>query len=382
MKKLFYFITCSFSILFVLFSISKPVQAADAMNVGVTAIIPDNQVDKNQTYFDLLMKPGQEQELEVKLTNSSDEDRTVEIQVNPATTNDNGTADYSLKETPKNRDSSLKISMADIATTENEVLVPKKSSVNAKIKLKMPNETFKGVVAGGIRVSEKENEKKEEEKKDTGGVQINNKFVFTVGLQLRTEESLEGLEPDLVLDKTKIKPKHVNYRNFVGINLQNNQPVFIRDLEVEAKIYKKGSKEVLHETKKTQMKMSPNSNFNFGVDWENKELEGGDYVASVRAYSKDYDKEWKWDNQEFHIDAETAKKLNAEAVNLEKSNKKLYIMIGIGLILLLLLIIILLIMKNKKEKARRKARKNKKSSKNSSKKSSKSSSKNKSKSKK
>lgn len=381
MKKLFYFLTCSFSILFVMFSVSTPVQAADTMNVGVTAIIPDNQIDKSKTFFDLLMKPGQEQDLEVKLTNTSDQDRTVKVEVNPATTNDNGVADYSVKETEKNRDSSLKISMADIATTENEVVVPKNSSINTKIHLKMPNEAYKGIVAGGIRVSEKDSEKKEVKKENSGGVQINNKFVFVVGLQLRTEESLDGLEPDLILDKSKIKPKQVNYRNFVGINLQNNQPVFIRELEVEAKIYKKGSKEVLHETKKTAMKMAPNSNFNFGVDWENKPLVEGDYVASVRAYSKDYDKEWKWENQEFHIDAETAKKLNEKAVGLEKDNKKLYIMIGIGLLLLLLLIILLLILRNKKEKARRKAKKGKKSNKNSSKKSSKSSSKSKSKSK-
>ncbi|MGX4687025.1 DUF916 and DUF3324 domain-containing protein [Vagococcus sp. JNUCC 83] len=381
MKKLFSLLRCSFMLMFILLFFSTTSEAADSMSVGVSAVIPDNQVDKGQTYFDLLMKPGQEQDVEIKLSNSSDEDKTVNISINPGTTNDNGVAEYNTKVTSKNKDSSLKVPISDIVEYEKEVVIPKKSEVKSIIKIKMPSEAYDGVIVGGIRVSEKGDSESKKDEDEKAGVQINNKFVYTIGLQLRTKESLDGIKPDLVLDKKKILPKQVNFRNVVGINLQNTQPIYIRDLEVEAKIYKKGSKEVLHETKKTGLKMSPNSNFNFGVDWENKELQGGDYVASVRAYSKDYDQEWKWDNQEFHIDAETAKKLNEKAVGLEKDNTKLYIMIGIGLILLLLIIILLIVLRNKKKRKKRgnkkKANKSKKhssktsSSKNSQKKSSK-----------
>lgn len=381
MKKLFNLLLCSFMFMFILSFSSTTSEAADSMSVGVSAVIPDNQIDKGQTYFDLLMKPGQEQDVEIKLSNSSDEDKTVNISINPGTTNDNGVAEYNTKVTSKNKDSSLKVPISDIVEYEKEVVIPKKSEVKSTIKIKMPNEAYDGVIVGGIRVSEKDGSEGKKDDSEKAGVQINNKFVYTIGLQLRTNESLDGIKPDLVLDKKKIIPKQVNFRNVVGINLQNTQPIYIRDLEVEAKVYKKGSKEVLHETKKTGLKMSPNSNFNFGVDWENKELQGGDYVASVRAYSKDYDQEWKWDNQEFHIDAETAKKLNEKAVGLEKDNTKLYIMIGIGLILLLLIIILLIVLRNKKKHKKRgnkkKANKSKKhssktsSSKNSQKKSSK-----------
>lgn len=365
MKKIFNLIVCSFSFLFIMFGASQmKVEAADdssgeSMRVGVTAIIPENQIDKAQSYFDLLMTPGQEQELEVKLSNSSDEDVTVEVFANTAMTNDNGVVDYSTVETPENRDSSLVNSIADIAMTENEVKVPKQSVVSAKIKVKMPAEAYKGVITGGIYVTEKD-EKKKEDDKGAGGVQIKNKFVFVVGLQLRTEESLEGLVPDLVLDKTKILPKQVNFRNFVGINLQNTAPIYIRDLEVDAKIYRDNSKEVLHETKQESLKMAPNSNFNFGVDWENKELQGGKYRAVVKAYSKDYDKEWSWE-EEFTIDAELAKQLNEKAVELDKDNSKLYIMIGVGLGILLIIIIILIVYNNAQKKKKQAARRRKKS---------------------
>ncbi|PGQ04814.1 cell surface protein, partial [Bacillus thuringiensis] len=42
------------------------VEAAE-MKFAVTAVIPENQVDKNQTYFDLKMEPGQKQTLQVQM---------------------------------------------------------------------------------------------------------------------------------------------------------------------------------------------------------------------------------------------------------------------------------------------------------------------------
>jgi len=79
--------------------IMKPVMAEEgdngANNVSVSTNIPDNQIDKNQTYFDLLMEPGKEQELEVVLRNNTDKEVTMLADVNTAITNDNGVVDYS-----------------------------------------------------------------------------------------------------------------------------------------------------------------------------------------------------------------------------------------------------------------------------------------------
>ncbi|AOA03381.1 DUF916 and DUF3324 domain-containing protein [Carnobacterium maltaromaticum] len=359
-KKMALFVM-SIGLLFMSFSMRVSAEE-NPSNVAISAVIPDNQIDKNKTYFDLLMTPGEEQELEVVLTNSSDEAITMESSVNSAITNDNGVVDYSQAK-PK-YDKTLKHPLSSIATFEKEQVIPANSKKTMKIKIKMPETEIKGIIAGGVYLSAKDNE--DAEKNDDSGVQIKNKYVYVVGIQLRTREDISDVQPDLVLDKKLIQPKQVNYRNYLGINLQNKEPVFIRDLTVEAKIYKKGSNEVFVESKNENLKMAPNSNFNYGVNWNNKEFEAGTYRAKVTAIAKDYDnKTWNWD-EEFTItakDAKDAKDLNEKAIDLEVEKTPIWIYFAIaGGILLLLIVIIYLIKRHidKKKEAQRKAQLRKK----------------------
>ncbi|WP_157456337.1 DUF916 and DUF3324 domain-containing protein [Carnobacterium maltaromaticum] len=348
----------SIGLLFISFSMRVSAEE-NPSNVAISAVIPDNQIDKNKTYFDLLMTPGEEQELEVVLTNSSDEAITMESSVNSAITNDNGVVDYSQAK-PK-YDKTLKHPLSSIATFEKEQVIPANSKKTMKIKIKMPETEIKGIIAGGVYLSAKDNE--DAAKNDDSGVQIKNKYVYVVGIQLRTREDISDVQPDLVLDKKLIQPKQVNYRNYLGINLQNKEPVFIRDLTVEAKIYKKGSNEVFVESKNENLKMAPNSNFNYGVNWNNKEFEAGTYRAKVTAIAKDYDnKTWNWD-EEFTITAKDAKDLNEKAIDLEFKKTPIWIYFAIaGGILLLLIVIIYLIKRHidKKKEAQRKAQLRKK----------------------
>lgn len=378
--------------------ITSTTQAADTdkkpdQSVSVSTKLPDNQIDKNQSFFDLLLEKGQEQELEVVLTNNTDKEVTMETAANTAITNQNGAVDYSWdvetakKAAEKNNenkdnipidlktikfDSSLKYPFSTIASMDKEVVVPASSSVTTKVKVKMPDEDLPGVIAGGIYLSQKEATDAEED--NNQGVQIKNKFVYVVGVQMRQKEDISELTPEMKLDKSLILPMQINYRNYLGINLQNVEPVYIRDLTVTAKVYKKGSTEVLHETTQEMMKMAPNSNFNFGVNWDNQEFKGGTYRVTVTARAEDYDKEWSWD-EEFTIDKELADKLNNQAVELEKTDYTLYYIIAgiIGLLLLILLIIYLIKRHNDKKKnknRRQNLRRNKSSKKKSSGKSS------------
>ncbi len=67
---------------------------ASEFNFAVTPTIPENQVDKSKTYFDLKMAPGAKQTVEIQLRNDTDEDITIENTVNSATTNLNGVVEY------------------------------------------------------------------------------------------------------------------------------------------------------------------------------------------------------------------------------------------------------------------------------------------------
>jgi hypothetical protein len=68
-----------------------------AADVGydVQAVIPENQVDKTKSFFDLRMQPDQKQTISVRINNTSDQDSEYKVTINQAYTSDQGFIDYS-----------------------------------------------------------------------------------------------------------------------------------------------------------------------------------------------------------------------------------------------------------------------------------------------
>ena len=172
--------------LFVLFiSVNGLNVIADGnMAVSVNAILPENQHNKEVTYYDLRMTPGQKQELDFELNNPSDKDETVKIEINNGTTNDSGSIDYSDRGKAYKRDNSLKLALTDVAKAPDKVVVKANSKETIKIKLDMPKEAFDGIIVGGIRVSKADEKDDANADKSSGGMQIKNKVAYTVGLNL------------------------------------------------------------------------------------------------------------------------------------------------------------------------------------------------------
>ena len=82
------------------------------MGYSVKANLPENQIDKNKTYFDLKMDPNQKEEISLTVKNSSEEEIILNIVPNNSKTNQNGVIDYSDENLEK--DKSLKYSLTDI----------------------------------------------------------------------------------------------------------------------------------------------------------------------------------------------------------------------------------------------------------------------------
>lgn len=303
------------------------VQAEGGIAYSVKATIPENQINKTLTYFDLKMEPNQKQELILTVTNSSNEEVTVLISPNVAITNQNGVIDYSQK-TAK-RDSSLKISLEDVISKEQEVVLLPNEIKDVIFTLQMPGNSFEGMILGGFYISQKE--EGNEEKNTDKNVQIKNNFSYVIGIKLR--QNLDDVNPDLKLNQ--IKPDLVNYRTVVTANLQNTEATIIRELDVEAKVTKKGDSSFLRETNKSNLSMAPNSNFNFPISWDNQPLDQGEYTLQLVA--KSGENEWKF-SQDFVIDSNDSNSLNKEAVDLEKKEPN-WTLIGSALILGLALVV-------------------------------------------
>lgn len=321
-----------------LFSISA---SASELKFSVTPVLPTNQYNQEHTYFDLMMTPNQKQEITMTLRNDTEKAVQVTSIVHPATTNSNGVVEYGESNTTLNKTAPANI--AEIVKAEQEELtIPAKSSIEARYTITMPAKSFDGILAGGITVQEKQDEKQKGQTKKKS-LAIENNYAYVVAIVLReTEKEIQG---DLKL--TDIEPGQLNARNMIQATIENKEAEYINQVTIETSIAKKGSKDVLYSSKKEGMQIAPNTSLAYPTRLEGKELEAGTYELSMLATSKG--REWKF-SKSFTIEAKTAEKLNKSDVSIKKeSNHNFYYIICLVAILVLVIIFLLVLLLRKKK---------------------------------
>lgn len=302
-----------------------PVNAQASTNdFYVRAVLPDNQIDKRQSYFDLHMEPSDQQTIKLMISNPSGKKIKVYTTLTSADTGRNGLIIY---ESSDEYDDSLEYPITDIAKVRQpEITLPPDEFTHIDIDLEMPRDAVEGVILGGLVVkAEVEGEKEQE----ASGVGLTNKFAYVVGLKLT--QGMADIEPDF--DIIQILPGLVNYHTAVTFKLQNKKPLIVTDMSVSADVYRKGSDQVLRSLKLENREMAPNSNGSFVIDWEDQKLKVGTYRLKARV---DYEGQaWEWD-EEFEVLPDDAAQINDEAVYIEKNNTWIWMILGVILMLILL----------------------------------------------
>lgn len=308
------------------------VQAADNQSqIGFTVepIIPDNQMDKDVTYYQLAVEPDKEQEISVKIKSLAKEPVTVDLGLTNAVTSSSGIIDYG-QEKPV-LDESLKVpltTMVTIPKDEQHVTVQNFEEKIVKIKIHPPKDPFSGIKLGAITFMKAEDK---DAKKRAG---ISNRYGYKVGLLLSEDRTAYNEDADLKL-KT-IKPGLDNGSKVINIKFQNPEPKILPRLMIQAKMTEKGSKTVIKELKMTDRSLAPNSNFDFGIPWGMDPIKPGKYTMHITAQSGD--RKWKWD-EDFTIDSAAADKVNKKSINKFTITKKMLILIIIVLILNAILLV-------------------------------------------
>lgn len=306
----------------------------NSLDFYVTPIFTENQLNESDRYFNLNAEPGSIETLTLKLENANDRSKKIQITPHTAFTNTMGVVEYGADaEIP---DPTLPYSLKDLIETPEIVELAGNETKNIEISLNMPQATFSGLLAGGLRISE-HNDKEREKEED--GVAINNEFAYVVGIVASNDRST--VQADLELHD--VFADQLNYRNVISANIQNFTPTFVNRLEVEATVQKKGEDNILYEAKKEQMQMAPNSNFNFPISLEGDRFRSGEYTLNLIA--KSGEEEWKWE-RDFTIDANEARALNRADVTID-TGINWWIIVSVSLIVLLLLIIIWLLIKKR-----------------------------------
>ena len=233
--------------------------------------------------IDLLLEPGETEVLQVEIFNHEDEDINVNVTPATASTNQNGLIIYEAQDT---FDESLQYPIADLVAMESySIEVPANKFKVVDIQLDMPENLFEGFLLGGLRFQKElvEDDQNEE------SVQINNQYVYVIGLQVTEDEDQEAISN---LNLTGIEPSLVNYRTAIIAKLQNNQPFILGNIDIEAEVYDANGQETIKTATLEAANFAPNSMLDFVIDWENQYLEPGDYRLKLTVSNDD--DEWTW----------------------------------------------------------------------------------------
>ncbi|NKC68530.1 DUF916 and DUF3324 domain-containing protein [Vagococcus fluvialis] len=345
-KKVIFFV----SILFLLFLGVKV--SSEEVPYGVSLNFPENQVNKKLNYFNLKMSPAQKQSVEMEVINTSNKDIEIDVRILSGMTNINGVIDYLEESKDFKYDETLKYPFTDIAKLKNNnYQIEANSSIRIPINIEMPTEKISGTILGGVEIVEK---KPEETDITNKGMAVVNKFRYLVAFKLSMSD--EVVEPKLKLNE--VKASQIAFRNVIKANIQNTEMTIINDVQVDAKVTKKGSDKVLYSYKMKDMQIAPNSNFDLPIRLENQPFRAGTYILYLNVASRGG---YKWAfKKEFIITSDEADKFNEmSAIELDKENSLLLYIIVSALILVAIVFFILIKRKrkNKKRKRRKKKRK-------------------------
>lgn len=314
---------------------------------NVVTKIPDNQINKSATYYDLLVKPGEKQNFIMELSNMSQKEIELKITPTTAKTAKTGVVSYLPSDQPMS--ATLTSSFQELVSKEQIVKIPAKSQKEVTFTANIPEKKFKGIILGGFvvqEVSDKENDKKDTSKKDVG-VQIENKYSMIVAAQLRMDK--EVVKQNFSLGKVTVG----NYGGYYSLltELNNDSPNLIGNYSFEAKVKKKSGKEV-HSWRNEKFEMAPNSVFVLPETISPDDLPAGDYTLSMSVYSGEKKEKWEL-SKAFSVDSKERQAIIDEAVDKGTDNSKLWymaIIVGVIIIALLVVLILLSIRKNKETK--------------------------------
>ncbi|HIB1912183.1 TPA: DUF916 and DUF3324 domain-containing protein [Enterococcus faecium] len=296
---------------------------ADEQSAPFSITAVDPETDKELSgYYDLLLKPNESKTLKVRVFNSSKNPIELSVEANTAWTNDNGITSYEKKD---KKDDSLVASFEDMTEVSvNKLNIDTNGFKDILVDVKMPDRQISGQILGGIRVSQIEDKKKEQTHA------VSNQYSYVIGVLLC--QSKDKINPQILLNE--VGPAQVNGKNIIFGNLQNCQPTIIKKLTAHAQIYDKDGN-LRYEREANNMRMAPNSNFDYQVSLDDAALEPGDYIFKIEGLADDV--AYKF-SKGFTVSDKEAKQYNKTAVYVEtQTGLESYVLILIVAVLLIII---------------------------------------------
>lgn len=317
----------------------------------MSIIFPNNQTNRNISYFDLKVEPKKKQELSLSITNTGKETKKIKIKPSDSWTNQDGKIIYEkdLHDNETVNTSSFPFSTLIKEKSKVVEIQPGKNKV-VSFTLMTPEESFDGVILGAFLATTLDNENANVE-----GA-IDNKLQIIKAVVLR--ESEKNVKPKFKINE--IKPSIVDFQKAVSINIYNEAPIIIDDAKIRVDIYRDNIKKPIKSKIVKDVCMAPNSNFYLPISFGETSLDSGSYSVYIKIKYDMYNQEF---NKKFKINKNELYKLESDSrLMIQKPKFKGYIIIGIVILIVLLSLIYINLKlkkrKKKKKKTRKKKRKN------------------------
>lgn len=298
------------------------VKAAPDKSYAIQAILPNNQISKDESYFDLKVEPKKSQTLKILIANTGSKAITVTAMVNNAYTSDSGVIGYDKYNTKLYK--SKLPSLTSLVEGKRKQIVKLGAGQNKTVsfKVKSPDSEYSGIILGGVTTTASVSPTKSK------NINIKNQVRYVKGVVLRSKE--DGVMPDMHL--TSAAPKAVAGATGIAYRMDNTAPINVNKVSLKAKITN-GSKVINY--KADSLQFAPNSQFNYFVPI--KKLTAGDYKAHITLKNDSgFEKSFNYNI--------TIKKAQADSVNdatkpQQQSNNKQWIGIIVGIIVLIAVVV-------------------------------------------
>lgn len=271
----------------------------------VKPLLPENQSDKIEDFFDLRMAPSQAQMLSMIIVNETDEEKIFHAEVLDSFTSHSGSLIYKKE---GQYDTSLIYKMTDLLSVAEDLVIPAHQTKELKLHLQMPEKPFDGLLLGAIKVSEII------PRNGTEGISN----VFSYITPIKIQETTEVIQDQLIFKGVKVK----NIENQKKLVAEINHPkaTILKELKLKSqvtKIFGIGKKEPIIQEQKN-LRVAPNSHFSYSLFLGEEPITAGKYKIELEASSLELSERW---SDTITLTKDDAKKLNSLLVVPEKANK-------------------------------------------------------------
>lgn len=244
----------------------------------VKAIFPDNQREEINTYYDLVVEPDRTQEVQLAIVNNTEEFKQFSVTVENCFTNDDISIGYGNL---KKYDPTLTVKLTDLVTVPATAKLEPHQTKLLTFTIKTPEKPFKGIVLGGIRVTQ------DSEEHDASGV--TNLFSYVLPIEMRMNEV--PVKQKLVFKEILVKKNE--HATELRASLQNPQPAILSDLTVTTKVFEEKEQKPLVEKTVKNRQVAPNTSFYPKIDLAGKILRPGTYRVEVSVSGKQLSETWE-----------------------------------------------------------------------------------------